>query len=153
MIFYRDTRDKKGKHNNVDDYLLKSGHEIVYRKLDVGDVMLEGVPGVSIDLKRNLGELSKNLMNRTDHSRFYKEVRRAREQGIKLYILCEHGGKVKSIQDVAQWSDKYSGVSGRTLMEALYKLHIAWGVEIIFCSKRSTGKRIIEILSCCRGEG
>lgn len=147
MIFYRDTRDKAGKHENVDNYLLKRGHEIVCRKLDVGDVMAEGIPGVSIDLKRNLGELSKNLMNRTDHSRFYKEVRRAREQGIKLYILCEHGGKVKSIQDVARWSDKYSGVSGRALMEALYKLHIAWGVEIIFCSRRSTGRRIIEILT------
>jgi len=147
MTIWRDTRDKAGKHENVDSYLLKCGHEVIYQKLDVGDVMAEGVPGVSIDLKRNLGELSKNLMNRTDHSRFYKEVRRAREQGIKLYILCEHGGKIKSIQDVAQWSDKYSGVSGRALMEALYKLHIAWGVEVLFCSKRSTGRRIIEILT------
>jgi len=147
MTIYRDTRDKAGKHDNVDNYLLKCGHEIVCRKLDVGDVMAEGVPGVSIDLKRNLGELSKNLMNRTDHSRFYKEVRRAREQGIKLYILCEHGGKVKSIQDVAQWSDKYSGVSGRALMEAIYRCHISYQVEFIFTNKRSTGRRIIEILT------
>lgn len=147
MIFYRDTRDKKGKHDNVDNYLLKCGHEIVYRKLDVGDVMTEGVPGVSIDLKRNLGELSKNLMNRTDHSRFYKEVRRAREQGIKLYILCEHGGKVKSIRDVAQWSDKYSGVSGRALMDSIYRCHISYGIEFLFCDKRITGRRIVEILT------
>lgn len=147
MTFYRDTRDKKGKHDNVDNYLLKCGHVIIYRKLDIGDVMAEGVPGVSIDLKRNLGELSKNLMNREDHSRFYKEVRRARQSGIKLYILCEHGGNVRSIQDVAQWSDKYSGVSGRALMEAIYRCHISYGVEFLFCDKRSTGRRIIEIIS------
>jgi len=146
MTIYRDTRDKKGKHNNVDDYLLQCGHEIIYRKLDVGDVMAEGVPGVSIDLKRNLSELSHNLMNRTDHSRFWKEVRRAREQGIKLCILCEHGGKVKSIQDVAQWSDKYSGVTGRSLMKEIYRVHISYGVEFLFCDRRSTGRRILEIL-------
>jgi len=147
MVFYRDTRDKAGKHDNVDSYLLKYGHEIIYRKLDVGDVMAEGVPNISIDLKRNLGELSKNLMNREDHSRFYKEVRRARQSGIKLYILCEHGGKIKSIQDVAQWSDKYSGVSGRRLMDELYRIHISYGVEVLFCARRSTGRRIIEILT------
>lgn len=147
MIIYRDTRDKKGKHDNVDGYLQKHGHEIVYQKLDVGDVMAQNIPHISIDLKRNLSELSKNLMNQEDHSRFYKEVRRARAQGIKLYILCEHGGKIKTIKDVAQWSDKYSGVSGRALMERIYKCHIAYGVEFIFCDKRSTGRHIIEILT------
>lgn len=147
MVIFRDTRDKAGKHDNVDNYLLKCGHEIVYRKLDVGDVMTDKVPNISIDLKRNLGELSKNLMNRTDHSRFYKEIRRAREQGIKLYILCEHGGKIKSIKDVALWNDKYSGVTGRRLLDEIYRVHISYQVEFIFTNKRSTGRRIIEILT------
>lgn len=139
-----DSREKKWEH--IAAYFDRNGIEYEVKKLDVGDYMLEG-GRISVDRKRNLSELSHNLMNRADHSRFWKEVRRARDQGIKLYILCEHGGKVKSIQDVAQWSDKYSGVSGRALMESLYKLHIAWGVEVLFCSRRSTGRRIIEILT------
>ena len=146
-----DSREKKNNH--ILKYFDSKAIEYQIKKLNCGDYAIEGFPFIAIERKQNLSELSKNLTNKADRSRFYKEVRRAREQGVKLYILCEHGGKVKSIQDVAQWSDKYSGVSGRALMEALYKLHIAWGVEIIFCSKRSTGKRIIEILSCCRGEG
>jgi hypothetical protein len=61
--------------------------------------------------------------------------------------LCEHGGKIKSIQDVAQWHDKYSGVSGRHLMDEIYRTHIAYGVEFLFCDKRCTARRILEILT------
>ena len=146
MIFLHDTRDKQGKHNNVDDYLRKLGHEVIYVKLDVGDVALQDNPFICIDLKRNLEELSKNLMNKKDHSRFWKEVRRAKEKSIKLIILCEHGGQVKKIPDVANWHSKYSPVSGRVLMDEIYRVHIAYGVEFLFCDKRSTGRKIIEIL-------
>lgn len=65
---------------------------------------------VSVDTKQDLEELSRNLMNRSDHSRFWKEVRKANENGIKLIILCEHGGQIKSIPDVAKWHSKYSPV-------------------------------------------
>lgn len=101
---------------------------------------------ISVDTKQNLEELSRNLMNRSDHSRFWKEVRKAKEHGIKLIILCEHGGQIKSIPDVAKWHSKYSPVSGRALMEEIYRVHIAYGVEFVFCDKRRTGKKIIELL-------
>ena len=109
--------------------------------------MIDGNEKISVDRKQNLSELSRNLTNKTDHSRFWKEVRRAKEQRIKLYILCEHGGKIKSIQDVALWNDKYSGVSGRHLMDEIYRVHISYGVEFLFCDKRCTARKIIEILT------
>ena len=140
-----DSREKKCDH--IKAWFDKKGIEYEVKKLDVGDYMLTDNPKISVDKKQNLSELSRNLTNKADHSRFWKEVRRAREQGIKLYILCEHGGKIKSIQDVAQWHDKYSGVDGRNLMDVIYKLHIGWGVEILFCDKRSTARRILEILT------
>ena len=146
MKIIHDTRDKAGKHVNVDSYLSRHGHEVVYRKLDVGDITLDGDESVCIDLKRNLEELSRNLMNRSDKSRFYKEIRRARERGIKLYVLCEHGSSVKTITDVATWRSSYSGVSGRDLMERIYSAHIGYGVEFLFCDKRSTGRVVSEIL-------
>lgn len=141
-----DTRDKVGKHVNVDTYLVRHGHEVVRQKLDVGDLAVLDDDTVSIDLKRNLEELSRNLTNARDRSRFYKEIRRAHERGIKLYILCEHGPSVKSIEDVASWQSAHSGVSGRALMERIYSAHMAYGVEFIFCDKRSTGRRVAEIL-------
>lgn len=144
MTIIVDSREKKWHH--VSEYFDRHGIDYIVEKLDEGDYMVKD-GRISVDRKQNLNELSRNLLNTKDHSRFWKEVRRCRDKGIKLYILCEHGGKIKSIRDVASWSDKYSGVSGRSLMDAIYKLHIAWGVEIIFCSKRSTGKKILEILS------
>lgn len=140
-----DSREKKW--DNIAQYFEKHGIEYQVRKLDVGDYMLDGVSRISVDRKRNLSELSHNLTNPTDHSRFWREVRRAREQGIKLYILCEHGGKIKSIKDVPLWNDKYSGVTGRQLMDEIYRVHISYGIEFLFCSKNSTGRKIIEILS------
>ena len=140
-----DSREKKCDH--IKAWFDKNGIEYEVKKLDVGDFMFPDNPKVSVDRKQNLSELSRNLTNKADHSRFWKEVRRARAQGIKLYILCEHGAGIKSIEDVPKWHDKYSGVSGRRLMDVMYRLHIGWGVEILFCSKQQTAKKIIEILS------
>lgn len=140
-----DSREKKCDHIKV--WFEKNGIEYEVKKIDVGDFIIEDKPNISVDRKQNLSELSRNLTNKADHSRFWKEVRRSREQGIKLYILCEHGGKIKSIQDVALWSDKYSGVNGRDLMNEIYRVHIAYGVEFLFCDKRCTARRIVEILN------
>lgn len=146
MRLYEDSRQKKGRHENIKKYCEKNGIELVRAKLDVGDYMLDLKGKCSVDTKSDLSELSHNLLNAKDHSRFWKEIRRAREQGIKLIILCEHGGGIKSIKDVARWNDKYSGVSGRTLMNEIYRVSISYGVEFIFCSKRQTARKIIEIL-------
>lgn len=139
-----DSREKKCEH--IKAYFEKHGIEYEVKKLDVGDYQIEGKPQISVDRKQNLSELSKNLMNAKDHSRFWKEVRRAREQKVKLFVLIEHGGQIKSIEDVAKWMDKYSGVNGRNLANEIYRVHIAYSVEFLFCDKRSTAKRIIEIL-------
>ena len=144
MKFIIDSREKKCDH--IKAYFEKHSIEYEIKKLDVGDYQIEGKPQISVDRKRNLQELSKNLMNAKDHSRFWKEVRRAKEQKIKLFVLVEHGGQIKSIEDVEQWTDKYSGVSGRNLANEIYRVHIAYGVEFLFCDKRSTARRIIEIL-------
>lgn len=139
-----DTRERKNEH--IKAYFEKRGIEYAIRKLDVGDYQIEGNPHRSVDRKQNLSEISKNLMNAKDHSRFWKEVRRAREQKTKLYVLIEHGADIKTIDDVAKWSDKYSGVSGRQLANEIYRVHIAYGVEFLFCTKKETAKKIIEIL-------
>lgn len=146
MTIIEDTRNKEGKHNNVKDYCERHGIELVREKLDVGDYQVPDGK-IAIDTKRNLSELAINLLNRTDRSRFWREVRRAREQGVKLIVLCEHGGKVKDIQSVAQWNSKYSPVLGKDLMREIYRVHISYAVDFIFCSKRSTGRKIVELLT------
>lgn len=140
-----DSREKKNEH--ILRYFDRHGIEYEIRKLDVGDYMLDGDNTVSVDRKQNLDEVAHNLMNKSDKSRFWKEVRRARDKGIRLIVLCEHGGKIHNIKDVANWHSKYSPVSGTSLMNEIYRVHIAYGVEFLFCPKISTGRRILEILS------
>lgn len=144
-----DSREKwtqaGSRDTHIRAYLERHGVEYEVKALSVGDYMMEG-GRVSVDRKKNLDELAHNLLNRSDKSRFWREVRRSRESGIKLYVLCEHGGGIKSIPDVAKWRSRYSGVSGRSLMDELYRCHISYGVEFLFCDKRSTARRILEIL-------
>ena len=73
-----DSREKKCDH--IKAWFDKNGIEYEVKKLDVGDFMLEGNEKISVDRKQNLSELSRNLTNKSDHSRFWKEVRRARGQ-------------------------------------------------------------------------
>lgn len=144
MTVIIDTREKKCAH--IKKWFDK--HEIPYisRKLDEGDYQIEGQPGVTVDRKQNLAELSHNLMNKSDHSRFWREVRRAKENRKKLIVLIEHGSNIKSVADVALWRDKYSGVHGRTLVDEIARLEISYPVEFRFCDKSQTAKKIIELL-------
>lgn len=141
-----DSREKKCDH--IKQWFDLNGIEYMVRKLDVGDYYAIYNPvRVCVDRKQNLQELSKNLINRRDHSRFLKEIRRANKLLIKLYILCEHGNGIEKIEDVIKWRDKYTGVSGRILLDAIYKIKIAYGVEFMFCEPKDTAKKIIEIFS------
>lgn len=144
MTVIIDTREKKCEH--IKQWFDEHGVKYKVHKLDEGDYQIEGEPGISVDRKQNLSELSRNLMNKSDHSRFWKEIRRSKEKGTKLYILIEHGYNVKSVEDVALWRDIYSGVHGRTLVDEISRISYSYGVEFLFCDKRQTAKKIIEIL-------
>lgn len=137
-----DTREQKNAH--VIAYFDR--HNISYdiRTVHTGDYMDSEKMDITVDRKQNLEELSGNLC--TKNNRFWREVRRSKEEGLKMVVLCEHGGKIRSIKDVANWKSKYSRVGGKRLMEEIYRVHIAYDVDFYFCDKRSTGRRILEIL-------
>lgn len=145
MIVICDSREKKNEH--VKAYFDRNGIEYVVRKLEVGDYMLDDDQTVAVDRKQNLSELATNLMNRNDSARFWREVRRAHDSGIRLIVLCEHGGQIRSINDVPKWNSKYSPVTGRRLIDEMVRCEMAYGVTWLFCDKRSTGRRIVEILT------
>ena len=140
-----DSRERKNEH--ILRYFDRHGIDYEIRKLDVGDYMLEGNDTISVDRKASIDELASNMLNRNDHARFLREAKRARQNGVNLIILVE-SSKYKSIPDLATWRSKYSGITGRALMDAIYKTHISYGVEFLFCPKISMARRILEILSC-----
>lgn len=140
-----DTRDKEHAIRGIIAYFDRHGIEWERRKLDTGDYMLEGHPERVVDRKQSLQELAHNMLS-ADRARFYREIRRAREQGIELTILCEHGG-IRDLKDVAKWKPRFGKASGRSLADAIFRLEIGYGVPVLYCDPRSTGRRIVEILS------
>ncbi len=150
MTIIVDTREKSHIIKNTLDYFDREKIKHHSSKLIVADYMAIENPKVYIDRKHNLSEVANNLTN--DSGRFMREIRLAKELGIHIVVLVEQGGKIHNIRDVANWNNPMKGkipyaISGRDLMERIYRVHMAYGVDFLFCDKRATGRRIVEILS------
>lgn len=143
MVVYSDSREKKNDH--ILAYLERHGIPYEVRKLDIGDYQLDIRPGRTIDRKRDLEEMARNMCT-GDKTRFWREVRLSHSRHVKMIVLIEQQG-VTGIEDVRGWHSKYSRITGQYLAREMYRCHIAYGVEFLFCSKRSTGKRIVELLT------
>ena len=143
-MIYCDTREKKNQH--ILRYFDKYRIPYTVRKLDTGDYMDSDNNRLTIDRKQNLDELRGNLFS-PDKSRFWREVRRAKADRIRMIVLVEQGGEIQSLKDVPKWKGKYTKVTGYQLYNEICRCHIAYGVEFFFCDKRTTGKRIVEILT------
>ena len=142
-MYIADSREKKNTH--ILDYFQRHNIEYEVKKLDTADYWNSKNPNVLIDRKKDLNEVAQNLCSQ-DSSRFWSELRRAHSEKKKLIILVEHGGNIKSLQDVSSWKSKYSTITGSRLQSEMYRITIAYGVQWEFCSKKSTGKRIVELL-------
>lgn len=136
----------RSKDTHIKRYLDRHSIEYEVRKLDCGDYMMDSNPLLTVDRKHSLEELARNLMNKSDSSRFWREVRRAHASGVKLVVLVESGPSVLEINQVPKWKSKYTQVTGRRLIDEMIRLEMSYGVRWAFCSKTSTGKRIMEIL-------
>lgn len=140
-----DTREQKNDH--ILKYFDRHNIPYIVATVHTGDYVLSNNEyPIAVERKATCDELAHNLLSR-DKGRFYREIRRARDEGIKLYVVCEHGHGIESIQDVAKWKNKYGKVTGKMLREAIYKCAIGYGCEFVFCTKRQTGKIIYEILT------
>lgn len=149
MHIYIDTREKARAIAKIIAEFDRQGVKHRSTKLVVGDYMCLDNPRLIIDRKQNLLELVQNVCQ--GHKRFIDELKRAQEDGIKLVILCEHGGSIRALDDVLSWKNprlKTSplAMSGERLHRVLSTMANRYDVEFQFCDKRSTGKRIIEIL-------
>ena len=149
MVIQVDSREKAHAIEKILSEFDRKKVKWFVSKLPVGDYMSLDNPRLTIDRKQNLAELCNNVVQ--DKQRFLNELDRAKEYGIDLIILCEHGGQIKTLQDVMHWENprlKVSplAVSGERLFKILTAIIKKYDVPFLFCDKRNTGKRIIEIL-------
>lgn len=150
MTIQIDTREKQRAITRIIQTFDQHGIQHISSKLYVGDYMNLENPMVIVDRKQNLSEVVQNVCQ--GHKRYVAEIKRANEAGIKLIFLVEHGEDIKTLHDVQGWYNprlKLSpmAMSGERLYKVLATLQKSYGVEFLFCQKRDTGKKILELLS------
>lgn len=163
-----DTREKTKELARIAKQLDRIGVKYFKSKLYVGDYMSLDNPRLVIDRKKDLLELCGNVTQQ--HERFRDELIRAKEHGIKIVVLCEHGDDIQELEDVIFWVNPRSeemewrivnghpmkvykypkATRGDQLYKSLCTIKDRYGVEFRFCNKTETGAKIVEILG---GEG
>ena len=159
-----DTREKTKELARIAKQLDRIGVKYFKSKLYVGDYMSLDNPRLVIDRKKDLLELCGNVTQQ--HERFRDELIRAKEHGIKIVVLCEHGDDIQELEDVIFWVNPRSeemewrivnghpmkvykypkATRGDQLYKSLCTIKDRYGVEFRFCNKTETGAKIVEIL-------
>ena len=145
-----DTREHTGQVERIEDQFDSLGVKHFRSKLYVGDYQSLDNPRLVVDRKKDLQEIAGNVCQQ--HERFRAELIRAQEAGIQIVILCEHGGQIRSLEDVFFWDNprrrtSKGAISGQRLFKILRTMKDKYGVRFEFCDKRQTGRRIVEILT------
>lgn len=147
-----DSREKPKAIGKILDHFDKSGIEYEVSKLLFGDYMDWNRPGIVVDRKQNIAELAKNCT--VEHERFRREMDKARKAGATLVVLVEQNRykdrgewvEVDSIEDLLRWSSPHTMVRGEKVYRVLASWTAKYPLRVEFCDKRSTGRRIAEIL-------
>lgn len=170
MTIQIDTREKARAIKRIVSDFDALGVKHYSSKLFVGDYMNLDNPRVLIDRKQNLLELCTNVSDipkkdgsgrfkrdaagkiMSERARFVSELARARDAGLQLIILCEHGYGIKSMEDVAKWENPRLAtsplaVSGDRLYKILTAVSQNYGVRFEFCDKKNTAETILKLLS------
>ena len=164
MTIQVDSREHKSELKRIQKQLDRLDVSYFVSKLYVGDYMSLDNPRLVIDRKKDLQELCGNVTQQ--HERFRDELIRAKEHGIKLIVLCEHGEGIQDLTDVIFWENprlkesdwvmrdghpvkeqRYpKATTGEQLYKSLCTISDRYGVDFYFCSKDQTGREIVRIL-------
>lgn len=168
IVLLEDSRQQEGKHQYKRRYFEEHNIKVERTKLYVGDYTLPTNQSVCIDTKKDLQEVVMDICG-AEHERFRDECIRAKEAGIKLYILIEEDQTdesghyvVNSLSDVhkwqnprrkirvkkdGQWVQKYpKATTGGVLKKAMITMMYRYQCEFVFCRKKDAGKKILELL-------
>lgn len=149
MTIQIDSREKPKAITKILSEFDRQNIKFFISKLPCGDYCSLDNARFCIDRKQNLNELAGNVCQQ--HERFINELKRARELGIKLVFLVEHGSAIRTLEDVRAWKnprlrESPLAVSGERLYKILFTLEKRYGTKFYFCTKSQTGKMIIELL-------
>ena len=105
---------------------------------------------IVIERKKDLNELCCNLFDKKDSeglTRFERELKRAKEQGIKVILLVEVEDMHSKILSSKYFRfDKASKVSPKAFNSILRSLQARYDISIEYCNKKDSARLIHDIL-------
>ena len=150
MVIQVDTREKKLHRDRITAGFDFLGVRWYTSKLPVGDYMSLDNARLVVDRKHDLAEIATNFAD----DRFVRELKRAREFGIKIVFLVEHGNGIASIEDVMRWknprlAESPMALSGERIARKMIAYQNTYGVDFRFCDR---GRTALEIVRALGGE-
>lgn len=147
-----DTREKPKAIEGILQTFDAAGIAYERTKLFAGDYMDYNKPNIVIDRKKNIAELAKNVT--AERARFRAELDRAKKAGAHMTILVEQNRykdrdkwiSVRDISDLMLWSNPHSTIRGEKVFRVLSGLLYEYDISVEFCDRRTTGKKILEII-------
>lgn len=139
-----DTREKG--HKNILRYFEDMEQNYIISKLDAGDYMIYKKYDTIIDKKDGLLELANNLCHTSEHERIKREIQRAKDLGCNNFIFLIQDNKIKTLDDIKNWSSPFTKVKGETLFKVMVTMKKKYNVRFLIVSKKNMGKTIVELL-------
>ncbi len=143
-IIICDTREKGNK--KILQHFADAGQDYIISKLNYGDYKLYKDNSVVIDRKDSLLELAGNLCHTSEHQRINREIERAKKDNCKDFIFLISENKIKSTEDIKNWSSTHTKVKGETLLKIMRTMNEKYGVRFIIVPKKNMGEMIIKLL-------
>ena len=147
-----DSREKPKAIRSIVKYFDSIGLVHETSKLFIGDYQDFNRPQIIVDRKRNIAELAKNCT--ADHERFRRELERAQKANTTLVVLVEQNRykdrdrwiHCESVEDLMLWESPHTTIRGEKVYRVLRSWMAKYPLRVEFCDKRSTGRRIYEII-------
>ena len=147
-----DSREKPKAISRIIKQFDEAGVRYETSKLLFGDYMDYSRPSLVIDRKQNIAELAKNCTR--EHERFRAELERAKAAGAHLVVLVEQNRykdrdrwiHVNELSDIMLWSSPHTTIRGEKVFRVLSSWVNKYNLSVQFCDKRSTGKKILQII-------
>lgn len=140
-IIICDTREKGNK--KILEYFTKINQDYIISKLEAGDYMLYKNYSTIIDKKDGLLELAGNLCHTSEHERIKREIAKAKELGCKDFIFLIQDSKIKTSEDIKNWSSPHTKVKGSVLLKIMQTMKQRYGVRFIICPKKIWERKLL----------
>ena len=101
---------------------------------------------ILIDTKKDIEEIASNLCNSQNHERVKREIFKGQELGCDKFIFLINSGKVKTLEDLQNWTSKRTQVNGSTLVKVFNTMKERYGVNFILVPKKKMGEMVIKLL-------